>query len=1222
MRNKLLRLGATALFVAVFALVCGCGGNSTPVGVTVAPNPAVVPLGGQQQFQAIVTGTSTTSVTWQLCLVPTPTNAQPTVCSPATTGQTQMPSGYGIITTGQTNTPQGGFYTAPATLPPTNDFLVVATSTVDTRIFGISVVHIDSTIRVAVSPTIATIAPGDTYTLRANVTGTTNTAVTWEVNGIAGGDVTDGFIIPGGGNGNTATYRAPLANPPGSVTITAVSGFDPAESGSASVTIITSNAPTLTSAAPNLVGEGSAQQEVFLTGTNFTSNSVVMVGTPPAPVPTLFLSTTLLHATIPASPLSVAGPVAMIVEAQNGEVSNSLGGSLALVVMPSRPAVVALSPDTVVPNGGTAGVNLIGGFFSPSTVVNCNGMTAGTRVATILTSSQQLGVTIPGTCAPAPGQYPLFVQNGDVMPPNPAMSAVNLTVEPRPSDISTGVSSSFPVGASPVGIAIDPALNLAVIANSGSNSVSIVNLGTLATSTVLVGTAPTSVAIDDQVTTAGGALGDHIAVVTNSGDNTISVIDLKTLTAAPPFALPNLNTPPNGKPVPFAIGINPLTHRGLIAFQSTNTVVIIDFSAGVPTVIQTLGGTLTPIGTGTNPKVAVDPILNWALITPGGAGVIAIVDMGRNPGVGASPADFGRSPVVIASLSISSTVQGVGINAATHQALFTDPQGPNQVPAAPSVSSFSMLDQSVSSVPFTQGGIPFTNLGLTAAAVNPLANIGIVVNGTANNGYVLDLANDLVLQTVAGLNAPQAVAVNPLTNTAYIVNQGNNTVSVFPMATTMPNPLQILETSPVTTFVQTPAAGLTLSIIGTGFVNGSQVFLDGTALPTNAVNFVSSRQLTAAIPASDLKTARRFAVYVQNGAAISNVSDLTVIQPVNVGTSPVGVAVDPYLDQAVVTNSGSNNISVVNLLDGSQITPQSPSFFATGAIPYGVGVLARTGQAVVANNGSNTITVLDEKGLNNVFNSPVNLSLCAGCTLPLGVTVDQDSGLAAVTNTIANQQICQNTSATNNGGSLATFLLEGVTSGTAATNACVDFIPLAVAIDPVLNNDPTQTIAGVTTASQANGLDLVPLPFGSITRIPMQLPTGVVFDALNGVFVVADSTANNVIYVDPLTTQTVFTASVGINPTSLDYNFNSSTLVTSNAASNTLSILAYVCPPNANGVSNCPVPRVREILDVGTVEPLVSVVVGPNSIAIDPRLNLAVQIDQANNRILLVPLPH
>ena len=1218
MRNKILRLGAAALFVAASACLSACGGNSTPVGVTVSPNPATVPLGGQQQFQATVTGTATTSVTWQLCLVPTPTNVQPTVCSPATTGQTQMPSGYGIITTGQTNTPQGGFYTAPTSLPPTNDFLVVATSTVNTTIFGTTVVHIDSTIRVAVSPTTATIAAGDSSTFTANVTGTTNTAVTWEVNGIAGGDITDGFIVPGAGNGNTATYTAPISNPPGSETITAISGFDPAQSGTASVTIISSSAPTLTSAAPNLVGEGSAQQEVFLTGTNFTSNSVVLAGTPPAPVPTLFLSSTLLHATIPAAPLSVAGPVAIVVQAQNGDLSNVLACSQGLNVMPSRPAVVALSPDTIVPNGATAGVNLIGGFFSSSTVVNCNGTTPGTRVTTILTSSQQLGVVIPSTCAPAPGQYPLFVLNSDVMAPNPAMSAVNLTVEPRPGDISTGVSSSFPVGASPLGIAIDPALNLAVIANSGSNTVSVVNLGTLATSTVTVGHAPTSVAIDDQVTTAGGALGDHIAVVTNSADNTLSVVDLVTQTVTSTLALPNTSTPPNGPPVPYAIAINPLTHRGLVAFQSTNSAAIVDFSAGVPTFIETLSGTLVPIGTGTSPNVAVDPKLNWALITPGGAGAITIVDLGRNPGGVLNPADFGRAPVVIASLSISTTVQGVGINSATHQALFADPQGPNDVPAAPSVASFSMLDNLVSSVPFTQGGIAFTNLGLVAAAVNPLANIGIVVNGTANNGYVLDLANNLVLQTVAGFNSPQAVAVNPLTNTAYIVNHGNNTVSVFPMATTTPNPLQILEMSPSTTFVQNPAAGLTLSIIGTGFTSSSQVFLDGTALPKTAVNFVSSRQLTAAVPAADLETARRYAVYVGTGTAISNVSGLTVIQPVPVGTAPVGVAVDPYLDQAVVTNSGSNSISVVNLLDGSQIMPQSPSFFTTGATPNGVAILARTGQAVVANNGSNDVTVLDEKGVDLVFSSPITISL-GSATLPIGVAVDQDSALAAITDTVV--------SGANNLGELSSFTVIGAASGTTAAPTPVDYLPLAVAIDPVLNNDPTQTIAGVTTSSNLtstnnSGLELVPLPAGSPTRVGMSLPTGVVFDALNQVFLVADSTANNVDIVDPLTSIQVASISTGINPTSVDYNFNTSTLVTSNAASNTLSILAYVCPPNPNGISNCPVPQVRDVLDVGSGAPLTPAIPGPNSIAIDPRLNLAVQIDQANNRILLVPLPN
>jgi DNA-binding beta-propeller fold protein YncE len=505
---------------------------------------------------------------------------------------------------------------------------------------------------------------------------------------------------------------------------------------------------------------------------------------------------------------------------------------------------------------------------------------------------------------------------------------------------------------------------------------------------------------------------------------------------------------------------------------------------------------------------------------------------------------------------------------------------------------------------------------LVAAAVNPLANIGIVVNGTANNGYVLDLNNSLVLQTVAGFNSPQAVAVNPLTNTAYIVNQGNNTVSVFPMATTTPNPLQILDVSPASTFVQSPAAGLTLSIIGNGFTSSSKVFLDSTVLPAAAVNIVSSRQLTAAIPAADLMSARRYAVYVQTGTAVSNVSGLTVIQPVNVENSPVGVAVDPYLDQAVVTNSGSNSISVVNLLNGLQVGPQSPSFFATGTTPYGVAILAYTGQAVVANYGSNDATVLDEKGINNVFNSPLTVTLGTG-TKPIGVAVDQYSGLAAITDTVVQGN--------NNTGGLSSFTVIGATSGTEAPPTPVDYLPLAVAIDPTINNDVTQAIAGITTASNLtatnnSGLELLPLPGGSPNRVAMFLPTGIVFDALNQVFLVADSTANNVNIVDPLTSEQISSISTGINPTSVDYNFNTSTLVTSNTASNTLSILAYVCPPNLNGISNCPVPQVRAVLDVGSVA--ASVIPGPNSIAIDPRLNLAVQVDQANNRILLVPLPN
>ena len=1205
MGKRISKSVAAALFVCGCAFLSACGGNSTPVGITITPATPTVPLGKQLQFQAAVTGTSTTSVTWQICLPPTPTNIQPTTCSPAASGQTQLPSGYGTITTGLNNS-LGGLYTAPATLPPTNGFLIVATSTVNLKTFGETTLNIDSGVRVTVNPSSATVAPGDHYQFTATVAGTSNTAVTWEVSGIAGGSVTDGFITANG------LYTAPTSNAPESVTITAVSGLDPSATGTATVAITAAAAPTVTSLAPNIVGEGSLQQDVYVTGANFNSNDVVLVGGTSAPIPTIFIGTTLLRATIPAGPLSVAGLVPLLVQAQNGDVSQLLSGPQGLTVVPSRPAVVAVTPDTLIPGGTNLGVNVVGGFFSLQTTVQCNGSAA----AATLTSSQQLSVTIPGACIPSPGLYPLIVRNSDVAPPNASMSAVNFAVEPGPGDIATGIASSFTVGSSPSAIAIDPGLNVAVIANTGANTVSIINLTTntpVPGSPVTVGHAPTSVAIDDQITTSMGTLGDHIAAVTNSIDNSVSTIDLATLTVST-LKLPNPNTPPNPQPVPYAIGINSLTHRGLVALQATNTAEVLDFSTGVPVFVASVGGTLTPIGTGLNPAVAIDPKLNWGISTPGSAGSISIVDLGHNPGVGANTTDLARAPVVIGSLTISTTVRGIAINTETHQALLTDPSGPIDSPASPSLSTFSLLDESVSSVPFTLNGVTFAPSGLIAAAANSLANIGIAVNGTANNAYVVDLKNSIVLQTISGFHSPQAVAVNQASNTAYVVNQGNNTVSVVPLATTAPNPLQIVESSPTITYAQNPPVAVTLSIIGSGFTGSSAVMLDGIAMPTTLVN---SQQVTAAIPAPSLATARRFTVYVQDGAAISNVTDLTVIQPVTVGTQPVGVAIDPYLDQAVVTNSVSGTISVVDLLHGSLITPQSPSFFTAGTTPYGVAILPRTGQAVVANNGSNSVTVLDEKGIDGTFNSPMTLPIDGG-SLPVGVAINQDSGLAAVTDTIPPNEVVP-----ANSGGLGTFTIGGTGTSTTVTNSTISYLPLAVAIDPAPNNDPTQNVAAVTIDSQTSALDLFTLPSTVATAVNnLQLPTGVVFDSANQDFLMVDSTQNDVIIVDPITGSVLGTIRTGINPTSLDYNFNSSTLVTSNAASNTLSVLDYVCPSNPNGSTNCPTPQVQDIIDVGGLTASPSIVVGPNSVAVDPRLNLAVQVDQTNNRVLLVPLPH
>jgi hypothetical protein len=94
---------------------------------------------------------------------------------------------------------------------------------------------------------------------------------------------------------------------------------------------------------------------------------------------------------------------------------------------------------------------------------------------------------------------------------------------------------------------------------------------------------------------------------------------------------------------------------------------------------------------------------------------------------------------------------------------------------------------------------------------------------------------------------------------------------------------------------------------------------------------------------------------------------------------------------------------------------------------------------------------------------------------------------------------------------------------------------------------------------------------------------------------------------------------VGIGPTSIDYNFQTSTLVTVNSVSHTMSVMAYVCPP-VPSAPQCLGPKVRTVLGLGGTQ-ISSPLLGPNAVAIDPKLNLGVLADEDNNRVLLVPLP-
>jgi DNA-binding beta-propeller fold protein YncE len=164
----------------------------------------------------------------------------------------------------------------------------------------------------------------------------------------------------------------------------------------------------------------------------------------------------------------------------------------------------------------------------------------------------------------------------------------------------------------------------------------------------------------------------------------------------------------------------------------------------------------------------------------------------------------------------------------------------------------------------------------------------------------------------------------------------------------------------------------------------------------------------------------------------------------------------------------------------------------------------------------------------------------------------------------------------------------------------VDVGPNAPAIDP------TRNIAAVAEGA-SDKVVIIDLPSKQIlSRITgTAFPTGAIYDPDSDAFLVTSSTTNNVysFHVDPSKGQygAPVGYSVGFSPTSLDYNYRTSTLITGNALSQTLSVMDFLTG------------KVKAVIPISLSQQF--------AVAIDPATNRAVIADQNNNRILIVPLP-
>jgi DNA-binding beta-propeller fold protein YncE len=845
--------------------------------------------------------------------------------------------------------------------------------------------------------------------------------------------------------------------------------------------------------------------------------------------------------------------------------------------------------------------------------------------------------------------------------PNPVTAA---TV-----DISGALQGQASPAPLPYAIGVDPDTNLALVAYSSSSVSSAANVGFVVNLNQgagapygCLGSSGTPPCLYSQVTLNNGqyphiamAPHGHLAYVTPGGSGVARGVDV---------TLPSTSV---------AISSLSLT-SGTVTVTTANT--LTGIVPGIPTTVLISGVPTTNSAGNTNfngvfsISATSSTTFTYTLNTTASGTVSGGTVFYGSPNV-----SFG---------GLSQTTQGIAINPITHTAALADAGSTttqidllNQLDQSVTSISFQPLctayvttcpsgtelqgTAAVAWQPYTNAVISY-NPGIPGRTVNQVSLSDPVtqkrrafacVMGASCATTTIDQNSitlpgtgvvDITVQngTTGTLRLSGGLAVDPATNQAFVVESGSNQIQVISLGP--PLSPSVIKSTQITEIVVpspnpgpgiiggipkalVPQATLTsasdlagVQIFGSGFVAGAQVRLDGTPLPAANVQVdPGGRLITATIPASFLGAPHHYALDVISGGVQSNPTDVIVIQAVDMSVActggpatPSSVAVadqlghGPFSPVAVVTNSGCNNISTIDINPTSATFGHILNSIAVGTTPQGIAVSSRLALAVVANNGSNNVSIV------NLLTNTQPVAAVAVGTNPIGVAIDDATGAALVAN------FASNTVSEINLGLL--FGSSPATSLTATTIGGVQQ-PIAVAIDPDrgTSNQGLAVVTGLqfNSGTSASGA-LYPVDIGlasptlssaiSVSTVSTT-PTGIVFNpaassgtANPGLFYLNASGANIISSYNP-DSNNVGNVNVGINPTALAVNPQTGALLTSNFAGKSASVVDTTS--STKTIQTLGLPGSAQF-----------------GVAIDQFTNLAVVVDQANNRVLLFPMPN
>jgi serine protease len=217
-------------------------------------------------------------------------------------------------------------------------------------------------VTVAVTPATASVQAGNgMQTFSAAVTNTSNTAVTWSVNGVSGGNATVGMISA------TGVYTAPAIAPsPAAVTVTATSSADNTKSASAQVTV---TAPINISITPMTASVQTGMTQTFSAAVTGSSNTTVnwsVNGVAGGNATVGMISTSGAY----TAPMTVPSPATVTVTAVSA-VDSTKSASAQATVTGAPAAAAAAGSSTSSAGSGAASSGGGGGPMDPLTLLAC-----------------------------------------------------------------------------------------------------------------------------------------------------------------------------------------------------------------------------------------------------------------------------------------------------------------------------------------------------------------------------------------------------------------------------------------------------------------------------------------------------------------------------------------------------------------------------------------------------------------------------------------------------------------------------------------------------------------------------------------------------------------------------------------------------------------------------------------------------------------------------------